>query len=137
MLKRGAMAAPGYSRLYGSTGTVFVAVGAVFFPAFLAFLTTGRSPVPTNVVGHYFVAFAASALVGWGLCLRAAARDAGLRAALAVPTAVGLALMGLYRIIIVVASAELRVWAGWVPAGEAVACAVLAVSFVRARTKRL
>ena len=125
------MSDPAYSRLYGYTGAVFMSIGAVFFPAFIAFLVSGHSPVPTNAVGHYFVAFAASAMIGWGWSLRTAARDAALRRVLAMPTAVGMALMGLYRIIIVVASPEVRAWAGWVPGIEAGACAILTVVFAR------
>ena len=128
------MSVPGYSRLYGYTGVVFMIVGAVFFPAFIGFLAFGSSPVPTNAVGHYFVAFAASAMIGWGGSLRAAASDAALRRRLAIPTATAMALMGLYRIVIVVASSEVRAWAGWVPAGEAVICAVLTVAFARTAT---
>ena len=128
------MSAPTYSRLYGYTGVVFMIIGAAFFPAFIGFLAFGRSPVPTNAVGHYFVAFAASAMIGWGWSLRAAASEAALRRLLAIPTATAMALMGLYRIVIVVANAEVRAWVGWVPAIEAVACAVLTVAF--ARTKR-
>jgi hypothetical protein len=135
-MKRSVMSAPAYSRLYGYTGLVFMIIGAAFFPAFIGFLIFGRSPVPTNAVGHYFVAFAASAMIGWGWSLRAAASDAALRRLLAIPTATGMALMGLYRIIIVIASAEVRAWAGWVPAGEAVACALLTLAFARARRTR-
>jgi hypothetical protein len=130
------MSAPGYSRLYGFTGVIFMIIGAAFFLAFLSFLSFGRSAVPTDAVGHYFVAFAASAMIGWGWSLRAAANDLALRQLLAIPTATGMALMGLYRIIIVVASVEVRAWAGWVPAIEAVACAVLTVAFARTRTSR-
>jgi hypothetical protein len=133
VLKRSVMSTPTYSRLYGYTGVVFMIIGAAFFPAFIAFLALGHSPVPTNAVGHYFVAFAASAMIGWGGSLRAAASDAALRRRLAIATAIGMALMGLYRIIIVVASVEVRAWGGWVPAIEAVACAVLTVAFVRTR----
>ena len=127
------MSAPEYSRLYGYTGNVLIVIGALFFSAFLAFVATGHSPVPTNAVGHYFVAFAASALIGWGWSLRSAAGDAAQRRSLAIPTAAGIALMGLYRIVIVVASPDVRAWVGWVPAAEAVACAVLAVMFARSR----
>ena len=130
------MSTPTYSPLYARTGTVFMIIGVWFFAAFLAFLVVGRSPVPTDAVGHYFVAFAASALVGWGWSLRVAGRDAALRPLLALPTATGMALMGLYRIIIVVASPEVRAWASWVPAFEAAACAVLAVAFARNGKKR-
>ncbi len=135
-MKRSVMTTPAYSRLYGYTGVVFMIIGAAFFPAFIGFLVLGRSPVPTNAVGHYFVAFAASAMIGWGWSLRAAASDAALRRLLAIPTATGMALMGLYRIIIVVASADVRAWAGWVPAVEAVACALLTVAFARTTRTR-
>jgi len=111
-----------------------VSIGAAFLLAFFSFLSFGRSPVPTNAVGQYFVGFAASAMIGWGWSLRAAANEPALRRLLAVPTATGMALMGLYRIMIVVASVEVRAWAGWVPAVEAAACAVLAVAFARTTT---
>jgi hypothetical protein len=127
------MSAPGYSRLFGYVGTTFIVVGGLFLLAFVAFLTIGASGVPTNAVGHYFVAFAASATIGWGWGLRAAAHDAGLRRVLAAPTAGAMVLMGLYRVVIVAASPEVRAWAGLVPVGEAVAFAALAIAFARTR----
>lgn len=136
-MKHNVKTAPEHSRLYGYTGLVFMITGVAFFAVFIGFLVLGRSPVPTNAVGHYFVAFAASAMVGWGWSLRAAASDAALRPLLAIPTATGMALMGLYRIIIVVTSADVRAWAGWVPAVEALACALLTIAFARTRSRTI
>lgn len=127
------MSAPAYSRLFAWVGTIFIVTGVLFLLAFASFVAAGSSAVPTNAVGHYFVAFAASATLAWGWCLRTAANDEALQRKLAMPTAVGMGLMGAYRIIIVVTSLEVRAWAGWVPALEAVAFAALTLAFAKRR----
>jgi hypothetical protein len=55
--------------------------------------------VSTGPVGHYFIAFAGCALVGWGGALLGAARDPLANRAIATTTAVALVLMSIVRMV--------------------------------------
>jgi len=121
--------APFYARLSRFTGIIFALIGVVFFLSGIAGVFTQSQNIPTNDVGRYFICFSGAAMVAWGLILMAGARDAALAAKLALPHAIGMALMAAYRAIITLASAEIAQWSQNVPLGEAVALAVLAVLF--------
>lgn len=118
-----------YGKLCGITGGALILLGFILFIAMLIFLNTGRSPIPSNGVGHYFVAFTGSVLVAWGLSLQVASQNIELARLLAPASAIGMALMALYRLVIVLSSADVRAWVGFIPVDEAFLFSGLAIAF--------
>ncbi len=124
-----------YGRLCGITGGALILLGFILLAVMLFFLGTGQSPILANGVGHYFVAFTGSVLVAWGLSLQIASRDMDLARILAPASATGMALMALYRFVIVLSSADVRAWIGFIPMGEACLFGGLAITFWWGRPK--
>jgi len=126
-----------YGRLCGFTGGALILLGITMLTTMLIFLITGHSPIPTGGVGHYFLAFTGSVLVAWGLSLRLASRNSELAYLLAPANAIGMALMAFYRSVIVLSSADVRAWIGFIPMGEALLFGGLAIAFLWGRPKPL
>lgn len=126
-----------YRRLCGITGGALILLGLLLLVTMLVYLGTGQSPLPVDGVGHYFVAFTGSVLVAWGLGLRAAAQDSKLAHILAPANAIGMAFMAFYRFVIVLSSADVRAWIGFLPMGEAFLFGLLAIAFWWGRPKLL
>jgi len=57
--------------------------------------------------------------MAWGLSLQIVSRDMEVACILAPANATGMALMALYRLVIVLSSADVRAWIGFLPMGEA------------------
>lgn len=126
-----------YGRLRGFTGGALILIGFTLFTVMLVFLGTNQSPVPADGVGHYFVAFAGSVLVAWGLSLQTASRNMELARLLASASAIGMALMAFYRFVIVLSNADIRAWIGFISMGEACLFGGLAIAFWWGRPKIL
>ena len=124
-----------YGRLCSITGGGLILIGLSLLTVMLVFLSTGQSPIPADGVGHYFVAFTGSVLVAWGLSLQVASQDKELARSLAPASAIGMALMAFYRLVIVLSSADVRTWIGFLPMGEALLFGGLAVAFWWGRPK--
>ena len=126
-----------YGRLCGITGGALILLGLILLTSMLLNLNNGQSPIPTDGVGHYFVAFTGSVLVAWGLSMQVASRNIELASILAPANAMGMALMALYRFVIVLISADVRAWVGFIPMGEAFLFAILGIAFWWGRSKHL
>lgn len=124
-----------YGRLCGITGGALILLGFTLLTVMLVFLGTGQSPIPADGVGHYFVAFTGSVLVAWGLSLHVASRHMELARILAPANAIGMALMAFFRMVIVLSSADVRSWIGFLPMGEALLFGGLAIAFWWGRPK--
>lgn len=81
-------------------GALFTLIGMVLFASFLGYQMPDSTPsISTGPMGHYFVAFTGCALAAWGLALVNGARRPDAAGILAAPTAFGLVLMALYRMV--------------------------------------
>lgn len=90
----------GYRALAGTVGLLFVLIGLVLFATFFGYQQPGSTPaISTGPMGHYFVAFTGCALVAWGGMLLNGARRPAVADVLATPTALGLAMMAVYRMV--------------------------------------
>jgi hypothetical protein len=118
-----------YGRLCGITGGGLIVLGFTLLTVMLVFLGTGQSPIPVDGVGHYFVAFTGSVLMAWGVSLLIASQDMEVARILAPANATGMALMAFYRFVIVLSSADVRAWIGFLPMGEALLFGGLAIAF--------
>jgi uncharacterized membrane protein len=87
-----------YSLFVTIVGWILVAGGMVISLPPFQFIARGHSPLGDDGVLHYFLAFCASLNIVWGLILLAAARDPQFAELVALPSAVGFALMSLWRI---------------------------------------
>lgn len=123
-----------FNKLFGITGPLFALTGLALLGLFASHAFSGNSPVPTDGIGHYFIAFTGSMAVCWGAILAKAARRPEVASVVALPTAVGLALMSVYRIIVTFTNEDVMDWVGYVPAGEAVIFGILAIVFFTRRT---
>jgi hypothetical protein len=86
--------------LCGVVGVLFTLIGLILFASFFAYQVPGSTPaVSTGPMGHYFIAFTGCALVAWGLALVNGARRPDAAEILAVPTAFGLVLMAVFRMV--------------------------------------
>lgn len=124
-----------YGRLCGITGGGLIVLGFTLLTVMLVFLGTGQSPIPVDGVGHYFVAFTGSVLMAWGVSLLIASRDMEVARIFAPANATGMALMAFYRLVIVLSSADVRAWIGFIPVGEAFLFSGLAIAFWWGRPK--
>ena len=82
-----------FNKLFGITGGAILFTGVALLALFMMHAVTGQSPVPSGGIAHYFIAFAGSAVVAWGIILLKAARDHSLAVVVGFPTAMGLGLM--------------------------------------------
>jgi len=90
----------GYRLLTGIVGIGFTALGLFFFAGFFGYQQPGSTPaVPTGPMGYYFIAFTGCALVAWGGALINGARRPESAGILATPTAIGLTMMAIYRMV--------------------------------------
>lgn len=81
-------------------GLMLTGVGGTLFASFFVYQAPGSTPaISTGPMGHYFVAFAGCAVATWGLALINGARKPDAAYILAAPTAFGLVLMALYRMV--------------------------------------
>ena len=89
-----------YRVLCAVVGTLFTVGGLAFLFAFLRYQAPGGTGFfGLGPGGHYFVAFAGSALVGWGGCLLGAVRHPASSRGIGTATAAGLVLSACYRMI--------------------------------------
>jgi hypothetical protein len=89
-----------YAWLCGSVGALMVLAGLLLFASFLGYHAPNSDPgIPTGPVGFYFVAFAGCALLGWGGCLLATAREPRAGRAVGTATAFALVLSAVYRML--------------------------------------
>lgn len=87
-----------YAVLCGITGLLGCAAGLLLLAQFVMYHRPHAIPaIPTGPIGHYFVAFAGSALVAWSGCLIGAARRPRFGRTVGTATAVGLVLAAAYR----------------------------------------
>ena len=124
-----------YGKLCGIAGGGLILIGFTLLIVMLVFLGTGQSPIPVDGVGYYFVAFTGSVLMAWGVSLLIASRDMEVARILAPANATGMALMAFYRFVIVLSSADVRAWIGFIPVGEAFLFGGLAIVFWWGRPK--
>ncbi len=87
-----------YPQFVSVMGWVLLAGGVVISLPALQFITKGQSALGNDGVLHYFLAFCGSVNVVWALILLAAAGDPALAVKIALPCAVGFALLSLWRI---------------------------------------
>ncbi len=87
-----------YPTFVSVIGWILLAGGALISVAPFQFLIKGQSALGEDGVLHYFLAFCASLNVVWGLMLIVAASDPVFVERLALPNAVGFALLSLWRI---------------------------------------
>jgi hypothetical protein len=87
-----------YAWLCGVMGVLLVVAGLVLFVSFFGYhAPNSESGIPTGPVGFYFVAFSGCALLGWGGCLLATARQPQTGRAVGTATALALVLSAVYR----------------------------------------
>jgi hypothetical protein len=124
------MKAGAFRLVAGATGLLFVVAGVGLYFAFFAYQRPGSEPaLPMGPLGHYFAAFAGCALIGWGGALIAGARDLVTGRGIAPMTALGLALLALYRMVGWFMG-DYYAWAGDVLRYEAALFLALALAFV-------
>ena len=87
-----------YPQFVSVIGWILLAGGVLISVAPLQFIFKGQSALGEDGVLHYFLAFCASLNVVWGLMLIVAASDPVFVEKLALPNAVGFALLSLWRI---------------------------------------
>ena len=87
-----------YPQFVSIIGWILLAGSVVISLVPLQFLTKGQSALGDDGVLHYFLAFCASLNVAWGLILIVAATDPILVELIALPSAVGFALLSAWRI---------------------------------------
>lgn len=87
-----------YLVVHTVVGGILTLGSALLLVPVLQFLRSRRSPMSLDSVGHYFVCFAGVLNLVWGLALLATRGDAEVARLLAAPSAVGFALMSLFRI---------------------------------------
>lgn len=89
-----------FRALCAGSGLLLAAIGLLLFASFFMYQAPGSTPaVSTGPMGHYFIAFSGCALIAWGLALVNGARRPEAATILAAPTAFGLVLMALYRMV--------------------------------------
>ncbi len=116
--------------LSGIIGTMFILFGLALTLSFFGYQQPGSTPgVPTGPVGHYFIAFAGCALVGWGGGLIGAARDPQASRAIATATVLALVLMSVVRMAAWVVG-DYYTWLGELPRAEAAFFLLPALAFL-------
>jgi hypothetical protein len=126
-----AMARRAYTILCATFGLALCAAGVLLFAQFFRFHAPGGLGFPVLSMGpngHYFVAFAGSALVAWGGGLLGAARHPEHSRSLGTATAVALVMSAFYRMVAWVVGDYVVL--GNLPRVEAALFLVLALCFV-------
>jgi hypothetical protein len=127
-----------YRVLMGTLGIAALLFGLGLLATFFLYQRPGSTPmVPTGPIGHYFIALAGSALLGWGGAMVGAARD---------PISLASRMVGASTAFVFVLMALLRMVAWWlgdyaswladIPRKEATALLVLALLLVWLRPTR-
>lgn len=111
-------------------GWILVAGSLLLAFAPLQFLLKGESPLGSDGVLHYFLAFCASLNLVWGLLLLAGAGESWSHA-LALPSAAGFATMSLWRIPLC-RNPQVIAQMGKAPAYEVAVFAIIALYFLYA-----
>ncbi len=89
-----------YRVLMGSLGIAFFLFGMALIVAFFLYQRPNSTPlVTTGPIGHYFVAFAGCALIGWAWGLVGAARDPWASRSVGTMTIFALVLMAVIRLV--------------------------------------
>ena len=87
------------NRIYFTlAASMLMILGAQFFLDNVAALFGGGGSLPVPLVAEYMAASFGAAAIAWGWILLRAARDPALARVVSVPTAVGLALLGMQRL---------------------------------------
>ena len=131
------MARRAYAILCAISGAILCAAGLVLFAQFFRFHAPGGLGLPLLPMGpngHYFVAFAGSALVAWGGALLGAARHPEHSRTVGTATAAALVMSALYRMVAWVVGDYAVL--GDLLRGEAAAFLLLALAFVWLRPRR-
>lgn len=87
-----------YPQFVTVLGWILLAGGLLISVAPAQFITRGRSPLGDDGVLHYFLAFSGSLNVVWGLIMLVAASDPEFAHKIALPCAIGFALLSVWRI---------------------------------------
>ncbi len=114
----------------GILGVAMLVFGLALVAAFFLYQRPGSIPtIPTGPVGHYFVAFAGCALLGWAGGLIGAARDPLSSRTVGTMTAFVLALMAVIRMMAWFVG-DYYVWLGDLPRLEASAFLLISLALV-------
>lgn len=119
-----------YRVLMGALGFGMALFGLALVASFLGYQRPNSTPmIPTGPVGHYFVAFAGCALLGWAGGLIGAARAPLASRTVSTTTAFVLALMAVLRMIAWLVG-DYAGWLGELPRVEATGLLLLALALV-------
>jgi hypothetical protein len=119
-----------YRLLMGTLGVAMGVFGLALVAAFFLYQRPGSIPtIPTGPVGHYFIAFAGCALLGWAGGLVGAARDPLSSRTVGTMTAFVLALMAVIRMMAWFVG-DYYVWLGDLPRTEASAFLIISLALV-------
>lgn len=119
-----------YRVLMGTLGIAFFLFGAAMVASFFLYQRPGSEPpVPTGPVGHYFVAFAGCALLGWSGGLVGAARAPLASRSVGTMTAFVLVLMAVIRMVAWFVG-DYWVWLGDTPRTEATGMLLVALALI-------
>jgi hypothetical protein len=119
-----------YRFLMGTLGVAMLVFGIGLVATFILYQRPGSTPaIPTGPVGHYFVAFAGCALMGWAGGLIGAARDPLASRSVGTMTAFVLALMAVIRMLAWFIG-DYTIWLGELPRTEASALLLVALGLV-------
>ena len=114
----------------GTLGVAMLVFGIGLVATFILYQRPGSTPaIPTGPVGHYFVAFAGCALMGWAGGLIGAARDPLASRSVGTMTAFVLALMAVIRMLAWLVG-DYTIWLGELPRTEASALLLVALGLV-------
>jgi hypothetical protein len=119
-----------YRLLMGTLGVALLVFGAGLVVAFVLYQRPNSVPaIPTGPVGHYFVAFAGCALIGWAGGLLGAARDPLSSRTVGTTTAFVIALMAVVRMLAWFVG-DYWAWLGDLPRTEASAFLLISLALV-------
>jgi hypothetical protein len=119
-----------YRLLMGTLGVAILVFGMSLVAAFFLYQRPNSIPaIPTGPVGHYFVAFAGCALMGWAGGLIGAARDPLSSRSVGTMTALVLALMAVIRMLAWFVG-DYWVWLGDLPRTEASVFLLISLALV-------
>lgn len=118
-------------RLLWKTGVALAIAGLSLFMIFPLLLIAGPLPIlPGGEISGYLLATAGCGIFAWGALLLASSSSPST-ASLALPTALGFALLAAMRFIAAFFSQALYEWVGYVTFAEALAFSAVAVVFAR------
>jgi len=119
-----------YRLLMGTLGVAVLVFGIGLVVAFFMYQRPNSVPaIPTGPVGHYFVAFAGCALMGWAGGLIGAARDPFSSRTVGTTTAFVIALMAVVRMLAWFVG-DYWAWLGDLPRTEASAFLLVSLALV-------